>query len=189
MKAIDGNKICSKCKINKPISEYHKNKTQPDGFHNWCKSCLIDFRLSYKSTKIEYDKQYHIDNREKKCDAANNWYYDNYKYSLDKNKQWRDSNKEWVKKYQKESDVFKIAHRKSSKKSKARSKSKGYFSLFENPFPKEIKVDMHHLNDKQGLVIHLPTRLHEMSGGNNHREKCNGWIYYLYGIEIDTLLR
>ena len=32
-------KTCSKCKIEQPVSNFHKNKPSSDGLHPWCKSC------------------------------------------------------------------------------------------------------------------------------------------------------
>lgn len=32
-------KYCTKCKTNKPLSEYWKNKTTKDGYQAWCKPC------------------------------------------------------------------------------------------------------------------------------------------------------
>ena len=32
-------KICSKCKIEKPITEFHKNKSKKDGYGHICKKC------------------------------------------------------------------------------------------------------------------------------------------------------
>lgn len=32
-------KICNKCKITKPVAEFYRNKTKPDGLQGSCKSC------------------------------------------------------------------------------------------------------------------------------------------------------
>jgi hypothetical protein len=33
-------KICSKCKIEKDVTEFHRNKQGKNGFYSYCKSCL-----------------------------------------------------------------------------------------------------------------------------------------------------
>lgn len=48
------NKTCSKCKGNKPLSEFRKDKTRSDGYSYTCKSC------SSSRHKELYHKKYHI---------------------------------------------------------------------------------------------------------------------------------
>jgi len=67
-----------------------------------------------------------------------------------------------------------------------------YVPLFDNPFPSDVKVDMHHINDM--LVVPMPRTIHMdvcRTGRNvpEHRERCNLWMYYLYGIDFDLLTR
>ncbi len=40
-------KMCSKCKIEKPFAEFHRDKTKKDGFDYRCKSCIADKSLLY----------------------------------------------------------------------------------------------------------------------------------------------
>ncbi len=41
-------KTCSKCKVEKPISEYHTDKNKPDGYRYECKECKrAQLRASY----------------------------------------------------------------------------------------------------------------------------------------------
>jgi hypothetical protein len=61
-------KKCTKCKLNKERSEFHKNKTKRDGLQSWCKVCKIplDTKLN-KKRSIEYKrkvkvKYYNTDN-------------------------------------------------------------------------------------------------------------------------------
>lgn len=35
-------KKCQKCKVVKPVSEFHKNRAQSDGFAGYCKPCKSD---------------------------------------------------------------------------------------------------------------------------------------------------
>ena len=184
----NGLKICSKCKKEKPLSEYHKNKTQPDGYHNWCKKCLIEFRINYKEKKHKYDKQYHLDNRERKCEIASDWYYDNidrakekcHEYYINHKDEHLERTREWRKTYPHESKLIGSRH-------KAKRRGMKSIRLFRNPFPKEIEVDLHHINDI--LVIPLPSRIHNLCSGkrDDHREKCKIWIYYLYGLDVDMV--
>lgn len=89
-------KKCSKCQIEKEISNFHKNRSKKDGLNHYCIIC----------TKAK-SKKYHIKNREK-----------NNKRS----KQWKEDNKEHVKlygklnqrKYYKRSREYKNTYRKEN---------------------------------------------------------------------------
>lgn len=52
-RAKSGMKICTKCKIVKPISEYHKNKYTSDGLIGVCKICAREKRISKESKEKE----------------------------------------------------------------------------------------------------------------------------------------
>lgn len=43
-------KNCSKCKLAKPVSEFYKNKSKPDGYGNMCKDCMRDYGNTYSKT-------------------------------------------------------------------------------------------------------------------------------------------
>lgn len=38
------NKICSKCRTEKPSTEFYKQRRKPDGLHAWCKSCCAEYK-------------------------------------------------------------------------------------------------------------------------------------------------
>ena len=44
-------KVCSKCKIEKPLEKFGKNKTKKDGYQYYCKKCMRDADLEYSHTK------------------------------------------------------------------------------------------------------------------------------------------
>ena len=55
-----------------------------------------------------------------------------------------------------------------------REKQLGFVKLFDNPFPKEIKINWHHVNNI--FVIPIPEKLHKCYYGSNryiHRTICN----------------
>jgi hypothetical protein len=190
MKSSNGFKICSGCKSNLPTTKFHKNKTQPDGLNNWCKDCLVEFRNSYREKKHEYDKQYFLEHSEKKKQVSSEWYYANHEYGKEvrrnyhqnhkeehskRMKQWRENNPERVRE---------IHHKQTAKR-----RQMGFFKLWDNPFSDDVKIDYHHINDL--LVVPMPKRIHNKCSHLNpeeHRERCNVWLYYLYGMDIGRLL-
>jgi hypothetical protein len=38
-------KICTRCKLPKPLDEFHRNRARPDGHSFWCKICTTPFRV------------------------------------------------------------------------------------------------------------------------------------------------
>lgn len=73
-------KICSKCKKRKSFSEFNKNKSKKDGYHNWCKDCRKKYRQSHKKEIKEYKKKYYQDH-------------------IEEIKEYRESHKQEIKEY------------------------------------------------------------------------------------------
>ena len=51
-------KICYKCKIEKPLSDFHKDKSKPDGHMCLCIKCKREYRISpfYKERERQLEK-------------------------------------------------------------------------------------------------------------------------------------
>src|ERR1035437_5280234 len=47
-------KICSKCKIEKSVSEFYVNKSMAGGYNSKCKLCAVEYQNNYQ---IEYAKK------------------------------------------------------------------------------------------------------------------------------------
>jgi len=63
-------KICKRCKIEKPINEFHKHSGYPDGHRARCKYCYLNSFLvrSYGITTEIYLAE--LSKRENKCDIC-----------------------------------------------------------------------------------------------------------------------
>lgn len=182
-------KQCSHCERILPFDDFHKNKAQPDGYNYWCKECHKDWRESYKATKQEYDKQYRMDNAERKKQTDKNWYYNNQEYAKAQMIKYRKEHPEIFQVYQ-QTEKYKIMHRKCVRKQNARRRNLGFNELWENPFPDEVEIDWHHINDF--LIIPMPKQVHNLCSHPNpeeHRERCNVWLYYLYSIDVELLFK
>ena len=44
-------RICSRCSIEKEISEFHKDKGFKDGLYRWCKSCKKGYDKIYRQSE------------------------------------------------------------------------------------------------------------------------------------------
>ena len=92
----EGMKVCNKCGIEKPVSEFHRHKRNPDGLTYSCKSCVsihckgwreenkehkseLDrvWRQKNSARKKRNDKAYSAANKEKKKETQRKWLADN----------------------------------------------------------------------------------------------------------------
>jgi hypothetical protein len=116
----DGMKICRKCLIKKPVSEFNKDKNSPDELYFRCKSCIRDCYSENRSNILEYKKEYYIEHKDdkqqydknyrqknkKKLNVEKKIYYSNNKDRLsEKSREYRLEHKterqEYFKKYNK----------------------------------------------------------------------------------------
>jgi hypothetical protein len=72
-------KTCRKCKIDKPFTEFVKDKKKPDGFYSSCKTC--------NNNRI---KKWHEENGEKFAEYQAQWGKANRKSVTDQQRRWRE---------------------------------------------------------------------------------------------------
>ena len=77
-------KVCTKCKIEKPLTDYHKRSNRPCGVRNICKKCYKEYKFkrtdgytrqydlmkSYSITVEEYNKM--LEKQNGRCKICNN---------------------------------------------------------------------------------------------------------------------
>ena len=105
-------KICSKCKIEKEIIYFTKDKTKKDGYYSSCSDCRIqstkiskEKRKKYnkeywqknKDAMIERSKKYNKENRDRLIKQKNDYYYDNKEKLLQQKKEYYLKNQEKIK--------------------------------------------------------------------------------------------
>jgi hypothetical protein len=121
MMAKNGKKICSKCKVEKDISEYSKHSKQPDGLRISCKQCIAEYKKDYRqrakhsiiNLPKKYDETYYERNKQIIKAKAKAYYEANKQKLLANNKQWRQANKEKITSYRIENrDKFRFARKK-----------------------------------------------------------------------------
>lgn len=91
-------KTCSKCKIEKDVSEFNKDKTRKDGLHSLCRSCQSELRKAYydrhKEQENLHTKKYKQENRDRITEYNYNYYHDNIDSELKRAKEYRENNRE-----------------------------------------------------------------------------------------------
>lgn len=95
VRVIDGKKVCSTCKINKPISDFSISKNSKSGRRSQCKECEHEYRVSHKQQSSEYQHIYYLNNKEKISE-----YHKNYRIlHFDRILKYNEEHKEYRKNY------------------------------------------------------------------------------------------
>jgi len=94
---------CSKCKIEKDLTEYKKDKSKKLGRSSQCKECQKPYLKEYQSKNLkkwhEYSKKWRKNNPEK-FKKINNQYYENHKEEhLHRMKEWNMKNPNYMKEW------------------------------------------------------------------------------------------
>lgn len=84
-------KVCSCCKVEKPVSEFYKDKTKKNGFSSHCKVCSAVYKKDYQQQNKDKILAYHKDYRQQNKDKI-----------LARAKEYRESNKDKIAVGQKE---------------------------------------------------------------------------------------
>lgn len=107
-------KVCSKCKTEKPLNEYYKNSSSPDGRRGSCITCKKQWnkdnakkintnaRKFYRENKELISsrvKDYYEKNKEQKLDYQKKYVSENEEKVKEKNKEYREKNKDKLKEY------------------------------------------------------------------------------------------
>lgn len=190
------NKTCSKCNIEKLVSEYHKSKTSKYGVKGICKECCNKYNRKYMNNNKEKIKEYNIKNKEKfkeyrdknkeKLKKQRKKYYTNNKEKISKkNKEYRMKNKEKIKENKKK-------YYKNNKK-KYKEYRENYKEIFNKRRRWRTKNDIQYK-----LMQSVRSRLHDFLKSNNiyknnttiksigcSKQQLTNWIKY--NLDLDNL--
>lgn len=75
MATINISKVCTKCKIDKPLAEFHRNRAKPDGRLPACKTCAS---AANRANREKYPTYKVWNNMLQRCTNPNNKQYMNY---------------------------------------------------------------------------------------------------------------
>ena len=146
-------KTCSKCKIEKELSEFTKNKQQKNGLNPSCKCCLKHYREENKEKIKEYIKIYQQNNKEKLKNKYKEYYKENKEKIINQSKDYYQQNKvkveeykkQWLKENKNKVQVYRKIYRETNKE-----KIKQYYKIYQETNKEEIKEkrNKHYLNNK-----------------------------------------
>ena len=120
-------KTCSKCKKEKEVGDFYKNKRNVDGLQIWCRGCKKDYILKNKEKIAAYCKEYRSNHKEQMAQ---------YK------KEFRERNKEKLVVYMKDYQIKNRDHIVTKKK-EYRLNNKEHLATKRNVYVKNrIKTDI-----------------------------------------------
>ena len=165
-------KICSKCKVEKPVSQFYKDKRNKDGFKYACKNCNKKYNkknlTNYYSRNKEkinlQQKEYRLRNKERINRLQRQYYLENQnKCKLFSRKYWRKNKK---------SNSLRNKQYSIKHKDKIRNYKKQYW--LNNKNKTIIKNKQYRLTHKQEL--REQKRIYEKqkrNGDPNYKISCN----------------
>ena len=89
-------KICSRCLLEKEISDFGARKKSKDGLHGVCKICRNSDTKKWRMKKVYTEEEIKLQK-----DISRKYYVDNKVDILRKSKEFRDKNKDYVRNYKK----------------------------------------------------------------------------------------
>ncbi len=84
-------KVCTKCKVEKELTDFYKDKSKKDGLRRECKSC-----------RKERNKEYHQANKERIKERRKEYFKEYWQANKERAKEYRQANKEKINKRHKE---------------------------------------------------------------------------------------
>jgi DNA mismatch repair ATPase MutL len=92
-------KTCTKCKIEKPLNEFHNKKSSKDGKNSRCKKCRNESNREYSKFNSNKIKKKREENKEYYSEYSKRYYENNKEKIKKKSKKWQSENKEHRKEY------------------------------------------------------------------------------------------
>jgi len=198
-------KKCNKCNRHLPITNFHKDNFKKDGLRTICKECTIDTVKKYREAnrgKHNLSSKNYRDTHKDKVRESNRSYIkrniikvkDSQRRRIEKHRKEYDDYHKQYRKRNAEQLAIKARENRQTEKGKEisikhhtkRKRNLGWSKLWNNPFPDEVKIEWHHINNL--LVIPIPKRLHQLIRGKTHRHRCNDLIDKLYNIDLEAIL-
>ena len=98
-------KVCSRCELEKPVTEYYSDKNKKDGLCTMCKPCKKlgnkNSYLRHRNTRLNDVKAYRKANKKKIAEREKQYRKANNKKIAEREKQYRKANKEKIAEQQK----------------------------------------------------------------------------------------
>lgn len=137
-------KTCSKCKKEKPVSEFSQRKRSKDGYYAWCKDCAKAYQAAWylknKETVDEKHRKYRIENLEERRAYSKRYYNrpETQKRIKEYNKQNIERRREYAREYRKK-NLEHIREKSREYYHNNKDKAKIWRSKYESSHKEQIK--------------------------------------------------
>jgi hypothetical protein len=101
-------KICKTCKVEKPLSEFHKQPGGKFGVRTSCALCATKKSIHYNNNHKEEIKQYYLNNKEKLLKQHKLYHTNHKEHVKEQTKNYRERKRNQIKKQQKQ---WRISHK------------------------------------------------------------------------------
>jgi hypothetical protein len=182
-------KKCSKCKVDKELSEFNKRTKAKDGLRRQCRFCENEYKKQNKENSKKTNAIYYLKNKEKMNKKGKAWRDNNKNHRRTKGIEYRLKNKDKITEYR-EINKKHIVETKKLYREKNKETAKQYAKnyLIENKDRLLKYKKKYYLNKKCERVELLKKIIKPNSD--------NGWIYimecgvfYKIGISEDPIKR
>lgn len=79
-------KACGKCRIEKPVADFARCRSNPDGLQAWCKACHRDRYQANREQRLAQQREYREANRERRARADRAYYEANRERRLEQSR-------------------------------------------------------------------------------------------------------
>jgi len=95
---VNETKRCTTCGEVKPLTEFHRDRTKPDGRRSRCKLCRAGYQREYyeenREKIAEYQREYYEENREKIAEYQREYREENREKRAGYQREYREENRE-----------------------------------------------------------------------------------------------
>lgn len=174
-------KVCSKCKVEKPCSDFCRHKSTKDGLNYWCRECtkkyqeenserMREYRKENSERKREYCKKYYQENIERMRERSKKYQLENIERIRERNKKHQEENpegrREYYKQYRQE-NIERIRQYRKENSERRREYSRKYQKERSNSDP--LFKMINYLRNRVGsycraIKVNKSTRTKQMIG-------------------------
>lgn len=176
---IPQRKVCSKCKEEKDLTEFGKNKSNKDGHQYYCNDCRRAYRENNKDKIKEQRKREYERNKDRYLIQAKAWYENNKDRVRENKRRYRQENKDKIREaqrlYRKRPEVVEREKKRWAlrwEKDKDKIKEKGRLWYENNKEEQRRKGRLYQKNN--------PAKFREAHHRRRARKLENGYEYFTH---------